>query len=215
VNTTGTLPERIAALRAQVRYHDHRYYVLDDPEIADADYDALFDELVALETAHPEYLTPDSPSQRVGGAPQSAFTTVRHEVPMLSLDKCTTTAELEDWVQRCRKELGAEPLRFTCEPKIDGVAVTLRYEDGGLVLAATRGDGQTGEDITANVRTIGAVPLRLAARTCPPCSRCAARSTCRSQISRRGTSGRGLTGRRPWSTRATARPAACASSTRG
>jgi DNA ligase (NAD+) len=159
--------ERIEALRAQIRHHDYRYYVLDDPEISDADYDGLFDELVALETAHPEYRSPDSPTQRVGGAPQSEFATVRHEVPMLSLDKCTTTAELEDWVQRCRNLLDGEPIRFTCEPKIDGVAVTLRYDAGRLTLAATRGDGQTGEDITANVRAIRAVPLLLEAADVP------------------------------------------------
>jgi DNA ligase (NAD+) len=153
--------ERIDALRALIRHHDYRYHVLDDPEISDAGYDALFDELVALEAGHPELASPDSPTQRVGATPQSAFAAVRHEVAMLSLDKCTTTRELEDWVARCRKELGDEPFAFVGEPKIDGVAVTLRYEAGQLALAATRGDGQTGEDITANVRTIRSVPLRL------------------------------------------------------
>jgi len=161
MSSTASPDARIEALRARIRHHDHRYHVLDDPEISDADYDALFDELVALEAAHPESVTPDSPTQRVGAAPQSEFATVRHAVPMLSLDKCTSNAELEDWAQRCRNLLGGEPFQFTCEPKIDGVAVTLRYERGRLALAATRGDGQTGEDITANVRTVGAVPLRL------------------------------------------------------
>jgi DNA ligase (NAD+) len=153
--------ERLERLRAQIRYHDHRYYVLDEPEIADADYDALFDELVALEAAHPELVIPQSPTQRVGGAPQREFMPVPHDVPMLSLDKCTRISELEDWSERCRNLLGGARSAFTCEPKIDGVAVTLRYESGRLVLAATRGDGQIGEDITANIRTLHAVPLQL------------------------------------------------------
>jgi len=164
----SSLRERVEGLRAQIRYHDHRYYVLDDPEISDADYDALFDELAALESAHPELLSSQSPTQRVGGAPQSEFAQVPHDVPMLSLDKCTSVIELEEWAQRCRNLLGGIQPEFTCEPKIDGVAVTLRYESGRLVLAATRGDGQTGEDITANVRTIGAVPLQLDGSGLPP-----------------------------------------------
>lgn len=159
---------RLEALRTRIRHHDHRYYVLDDPEIADRDYDALFDELSALEAAHPDLVTPDSPTQRVGGAPRGEFASVRHEQPMLSLDKCTSVAELEEWAVRCRKLLGADAvLRYTCEPKIDGVAVTLRYAARRLVLAATRGDGETGEDITANVRTIRAVPLVLDAPDVP------------------------------------------------
>lgn len=159
---------RLEELRALIHYHNHRYHVLDDPEIADAEYDALFDELLALEADHPELVTPDSPSQRVGGVPLTGFRTVRHERPMLSLDKCTTLAELEEWQKRCRNRLGSdEPIRLICEPKIDGVAVALTYERGLLTLGATRGDGQTGEDITANVRTIGAVPLKLTADDVP------------------------------------------------
>ncbi len=160
---------RLEELRALIHYHNHRYHVLDDPEIADAEYDALFDELLALEADHPELVTLDSPSQRVGGAPLSGFRTVRHERPMLSLDKCTATGELEDWLKRCRTRLGdGETIRLICEPKIDGVAVALTYENGLLTLGATRGDGNTGEDITANVRTIGAVPLKLTADDVPP-----------------------------------------------
>jgi DNA ligase (NAD+) len=158
---------RLAELRELIHYHNHRYHVLDDPEIADAEYDALFDELLALEAAHPELVTADSPSQRVGSAPLSEFSSVRHERAMLSLDKCTTFEELADWLQRCRNRLGDETIRLACEPKIDGVAVALNYEDGVLKLAATRGDGQTGEDITANVRTIGAVPLKVDADDLP------------------------------------------------
>ncbi len=154
------IAKRLEALRAEIRQHNHRYHVLDDPLIADAEYDALFDELVALEAEHPELVSDDSPTQRIGAEPLTAFASVTHEVPMLSLEKCTSMEQLEEWLTRCRNRLEVEgPLDLTCEPKIDGVAVTLRYEDGRLVRGATRGDGQTGEDITANVRTIRAVPL--------------------------------------------------------
>ena len=160
---------RLAELRALIHYHNHRYHVLDDPEIADAEYDALFDELLALEGDHPELVTVDSPSQRVGGMPLSGFHSVTHERPMLSLDKCTTFSELTDWLSRCRNRLKDDsPIRLTCEPKVDGVAVALLYEQGVLTRAATRGDGRTGEDISANVRTIGAVPLKLNAEDVPP-----------------------------------------------
>jgi DNA ligase (NAD+) len=164
----NAIEQRIEELRALIRYHNHRYHVLDAPEIADAEYDALYDELVALERDHPELVAADSPTQRVGDEPVAAFAPVRHEIPMLSLDKCASREELEAWADRCRARLGpAEPLEFTCEPKIDGVAVTLVYEGGRLARGATRGDGVTGEDITSNVRTIGAVPLRLDADDLP------------------------------------------------
>ena len=159
---------RLDALRTQLDHHNYCYHVLDAPEIADAEFDALFDELTALEAAHPEFITPDSPSQRVGAAPLAEFAAVTHEVAMLSLEKTATPTELEDWANRCRTRLGEESMAFCCEPKIDGVAVALVYADGQLALAATRGDGQTGEDITANVRTIGAVPLRLRGDGIPP-----------------------------------------------
>ena len=161
--------ERLAELRELLNYHIHRYHVLDQPEIADAEYDALFDELLEIESQHPDWVTPDSPIQRVGGAPASHFDKVAHERAMLSLDKCTTSEELADWVARCRNRLAdSSALSFTCEPKIDGVAVALTYENGLLTLAATRGDGQTGEDITRNVRTIKSVPLKLEAPDVPP-----------------------------------------------
>ncbi len=154
--------DRIEALRAEIHHHNYCYHVLDAPEISDADYDALFDELQALEQAHPDLITPDSPTQRVGAAPLDGFAQVRHEVPMLSLEKATLVEELEDWDRRNRKLLDQEAaLAYSCEPKIDGVAVSLLYESGRLVRAATRGDGTTGEDITANVRTISALPLKL------------------------------------------------------
>jgi DNA ligase (NAD+) len=168
-----SVPERVSeraeALRARIRHHNYRYYVLDDPEIADAEYDALYDELVALEADYPDLVTVDSPTQRIGGEPLTQFASVEHQVPMLSLDKCTTTRELEDWLTRGRSRLNLQgALDLTCEPKIDGVAVTLMYEQGRLVFGATRGDGQTGEDITANVRTLRAVPLVVEHDDLPP-----------------------------------------------
>ena len=146
--TTAGVRKRLDDLRDLVRYHNHRYHVLDAPEIADVEYDAIYDELVGLEAAHPEFVTDDSPTRRVGAAPLSEFRSVTHERPMLSLDKCNTHEEFADWIERCRGRLEPdEELRFACEPKIDGVAVALVYEEGRLVLAATRGDGETGEDV--------------------------------------------------------------------
>ncbi len=162
------LKARLQQLRDELNHHIHRYHVLDAPEISDAQYDALYDELIAIEAAHPQWVSADSPSQRVGGTPLSEFNQVTHEVAMLSLEKCTKQTELGDWIERC-KTLVDNPneLEFTCEPKIDGVAVALSYERGVLRLAATRGDGETGEDITANVRTIKSIPLRLQAKDIP------------------------------------------------
>lgn len=162
----GTRPRdvagRLAELRRLIRHHNYRYHVLDDPEIADVEYDALYDELVALEAEHPDLVTDDSPTQRIGAEPVSEFATVRHRVPMLSLDKCSNADDLAAWAARCASRLGVDgDLALTCEPKIDGVAVTVRYEHGRLTLGATRGDGTTGEDITANVRTLRAVPLTI------------------------------------------------------
>ena len=153
---------RVAELRTQLHRHNHLYYVLDAPEITDAEYDRLLRELQELETQHPELITPDSPTQRVGAAPLKAFGTVRHSLPMLSLDNAFTEQEVADFDRRVRERLGTErPVEYAAEPKLDGLAVSMRYEDGVLVQAATRGDGTTGEDITQNVRTIASVPLRL------------------------------------------------------
>lgn len=161
VSTSAT--ERAEALRAQIRYHDTRYYELADPEIPDADYDALVHELVELEAAHPELLTPDSPTQQVAGQRTAAFSPVQHRVPMMSLDNAFSFVELDAWAERLQRRLAdeAELGPYFCELKFDGLAVSLRYEDGRYVQAATRGDGRIGEDVTANVATIGVVPSRL------------------------------------------------------
>ena len=154
---------RADELRRKIHYHDHRYYVLDDPVISDYEYDMLVQELKAIEAQYPELVTPDSPTQRVGGSPQSGFSTVEHSVPMLSLDNSYSISELESFDMRVRKGLGTDrTVRYVSEPKIDGLAVTLRYERGVFVLGATRGDGRVGENITANLKTIKSIPLRLA-----------------------------------------------------
>ena len=153
---------RISELRRLVAYHSHRYHVLDDPEVPDTTYDALYDELAALEQDHPELVTPDSPTQRVGAPPSERFKKVAHATPMGSLEKVTTAEALEKWADDIRKRLGSdEPVAYVLEPKIDGLAINLTYEDGILVRGATRGDGVQGEDVTVNLRTIGSVPLRM------------------------------------------------------
>jgi DNA ligase (NAD+) len=165
----GKAATRAAELREQLHHHGHQYYVLDAPTIPDAEYDRLFKELQALEAAHPELLTPDSPTQRVGGKALDAFEKVPHRVPMLSIRTETDTeaSGAEAFDTRIRKELGlseSDPaVDYVAELKFDGLAMSLRYEDGVLVQAATRGDGETGEDVTQNVRTIGQIPLRLPA----------------------------------------------------
>ncbi|AYQ29591.1 NAD-dependent DNA ligase LigA [Polaromonas sp. SP1] len=164
---------RVAALRAELHLHAHRYYVLDEPTIPDAEYDRLFKELQALEAAHPELLTADSPTQRVGGKPLDQFASVRHKVPMLSIRTETDTeaSGAQNFDTRVRKELGlAEsdpPVEYVAELKFDGLAMSLRYENGILVQAATRGDGEVGEDVTQNIRTINQIPLRLPADAPP------------------------------------------------
>ena len=156
-----TPKEEIKQLREKVRFHLHRYHVLDDPEIPDIEFDVLFDRLVELEKTHPDLVVSDSPTQRVGAEPLTQFDEVVHSAQMLSLDKCASDAEIQAWQVRCERILGAEIPHYVCEPKIDGVAVSLLYEDGVLIRAATRGNGEIGEDITNNVRTIDQVPLRL------------------------------------------------------
>src|ERR1039458_2263856 len=159
---------RAAELSAELRRHEHLYYVLDSPEISDAQYDALMNELKQLEAPHPELVTPDSPTQRVGGKPAEGFRKVAHSRPMLSLDNAYSAEELAAWDARCRELAGPLPVEYVAEFKLDGLSVALRYgpADGGgsrLIDGLTRGDGQTGEDVTSNIRTIRSVPLRISA----------------------------------------------------
>lgn len=152
--------KQIADLREKIRYHEHRYYVLDDPEISDAKYDALLNELKRLEAEHPELVTPESPTQRVGGAPREGFVTVRHQRAMLSLDNAYSFDELREFDRRARETLGRLTLEYVCEHKFDGLSVSLLYKKGKLARGITRGDGTTGEDVTPNVRTIRSIPLQ-------------------------------------------------------
>ncbi|AUM14402.1 NAD-dependent DNA ligase LigA [Ketobacter alkanivorans] len=160
--TEQTIKQQIDQLREQLREHNYLYYVLDEPSIPDVEYDRLFQQLKQLETAHPELISSDSPTQRVGAQPLAAFQQVQHRIPMLSLDNVFNEEELIAFDRRIRERLNVEgEIQYVCEPKLDGLAVSLLYENGVLVQAATRGDGQTGEDITMNIRTIESIPLRL------------------------------------------------------
>ena len=150
---------KIEALREKIRYHEHRYYVLDAPEISDAEFDRLINELKKLEAEHPELITPDSPTQRVGGKPREGFVKVAHSSPMLSLDNAYSEQELRDWERRVQGLTGQKSVAYVCELKMDGLSMALRYEGGRFVRGITRGDGSTGEDVTENVRTIRSAPL--------------------------------------------------------
>ncbi|MEJ2790901.1 MULTISPECIES: NAD-dependent DNA ligase LigA [unclassified Pseudoxanthomonas] len=158
---------RIADLRRQLEDANHRYHVLDEPNIPDAEYDRLLRELDELETAHPELVTADSPTQRVGNAPAGKFAEVRHAIPMLSLGNAFSDEEVEDFVRRIADKLKRPTLLFSAEPKLDGLAISLRYEGGAFVQGATRGDGATGEDVTLNLRTVKAIPLKLRGKGWP------------------------------------------------
>ncbi|MDZ7344480.1 MAG: NAD-dependent DNA ligase LigA [candidate division KSB1 bacterium] len=151
----------VEKLRKELNYHSYRYYVLDDPEISDAEYDRLFRRLQELEEQFPELVTPDSPTQRVGAAPLEEFETVNHTIPMVSLDNAFDDGEMRDFDQRLRKLLGIEEIEYIVEPKLDGTAVELVYENGVFTVGSTRGDGYTGENITQNLKTIKSIPLRL------------------------------------------------------
>jgi len=153
--------KRAEDLRRKIERHNYRYYILDDPEVSDAEYDELLRELRAVEEEHPDLVTPDSPTQRVGGEPREGFATIRHETPMRSLLSIASEEEMQRFVETCRKELTRDDVPLVAEPKYDGVSVELVYDGGRLVSASTRGDGTTGEDITPNVRTIREVPFRL------------------------------------------------------
>ena len=157
----ASVKKEIEELREKLRYHEYRYYVLDAPEISDAAYDRMMNRLKELETAHPELVTADSLTVRVGGAPREGFSTVRHARPMLSLDNAFSYEALRDWDKRVREGSGQEKIEYIAEHKFDGLSISLQYEDGVLVRGVTRGDGTTGEDVTPNVKTIRSIPLRV------------------------------------------------------
>src|SRR5579859_2860938 len=159
--------QRIAALRAEIERHNYHYYVLDDPEVSDAAYDRLFAELRELEGLHPELLSPGSPTQRVGGTPVAGFGPVAHRTSMLSLNNAFSEDDVIAFDRRAREALHADVVDYAVEPKFDGLAINLRYENGVFVQGATRGDGFTGEDVTPNLRTVRNVPLRLRGKTPP------------------------------------------------
>jgi len=158
------IEKEIAELRDKIRYHEHRYYVLDDPEISDFEFDKLMQRLKELELQHPELVTPDSPTQRVGGAPAAEFPKVRHPAPMMSLDNTYSVDDLRDFDRRVRELAGRDRVEYVAELKLDGLSMALTYQDGEFVRGVTRGDGEVGEDVTSNIRTIRSVPLRLEAK---------------------------------------------------
>ncbi len=157
--------QKIEALRDKIRYHEHRYYVLDDPQISDAEFDRLMNDLKALEAERPELVTPDSPTQRVGGKPREGFVKVSHSSAMLSLDNAYTEEEVRDWERRVHELSGESRVDYVCELKLDGMSLSLRFASGKLALGITRGDGTVGEDVTLNVRTVRSVPLTISAKT--------------------------------------------------
>jgi len=164
----ASVQQRVARLRAEIDLHIYRYHVLDDPEVLDSEYDKLMQELRSLEEAHPSLVVPESPTQRVGGAPVDAFAQVRHRTPMLSLDNAFAREEVVAFDRRVRERLETEKeIRYSCEPKLDGLAVSITYRKGSLEVGATRGDGAVGEDVTHNIRTIQSVPLRLSGKAVP------------------------------------------------
>ncbi|WP_372522970.1 NAD-dependent DNA ligase LigA [Sulfuricaulis sp.] len=168
MSSADKLRKRAEELRKEINYHNYRYYVLDDPVVSDAQYDKLLRELQQIESEHPGLITPDSPTRRVGAAPLSEFGEVRHKIPMTSMDNAFDDAEAREWDQRVRKSIEIEgKVAYTAEPKFDGTSVSLRYENGVLMQVGTRGDGSTGEDVTANVRTIKTVPLHLQGKGWP------------------------------------------------
>ena len=163
--------KQISTLRNLIRHHEYCYYVLDTPEIPDVEYDKLIKQLQNLELTHPELITPDSPTQRVGGAPLSQFSSIKHQLPMLSLDNVFDESSFIAFNKRIKDRLELDEdqaVEYCCELKLDGLAVSLIYENGQFIQAATRGDGTTGEDITANVRTIKTIPLVLQGENIPP-----------------------------------------------
>src|SRR5438552_13622494 len=159
------LSKKIEDLREKIRHHEYRYYVLDDPQISDAEFDQLMNQLIKLETEHPDLITADSPSQRVGGKPREGFLKVRHSSPMLSLDNTYSEDELCNWERRVHELSGQKEVEYVCELKLDGMSLALHYENGKLVRGITRGDGSEGEDVTLNVRTVRSIPLSISRET--------------------------------------------------
>jgi DNA ligase (NAD+) len=159
--TKQNVQDEVESLRDEIRHHEYRYYVLDDPEVSDAEFDRLMNELKKLEAEHPELVTPDSPTQRVGGKPREGFLKVPHSVPMLSLDNAYNEEDLRNWERRVHELAGRKDIEYVCELKLDGMSLALRYEAGKLARGITRGDGSTGEDVTANVRTVRSIPLSI------------------------------------------------------
>src|SRR6266566_9561318 len=153
--------QKIEALREKIRYHEHLYYVLDNPEISDTEFDKLMQQLQQLEAEHPTLITPDSPTQRVGGKPREGFVKVRHSSPMLSLDNTYNEEELRAWERRVHELTGRKDVEYMCELKLDGMSMALRYADAQLERGITRGDGSVGEDVTLNVRTVRSIPLSI------------------------------------------------------
>src|SRR5436305_13898925 len=158
---SAKLQNEIERLREEIRHHEYRYYVLDDPEISDAEFDRLMTQPKKLEAERPELITADSPTQRVGGKPREGFVKVPHSVPMLSLDNAYNEEDLRNWERRVHELSGRKDVEFVCELKLDGMSLAVRYENGQLVRGITRGDGTTGEDVTANVRTVRSIPLSI------------------------------------------------------
>src|SRR5947199_9122101 len=152
---------KVEALRDSIRHHEYLYYVLDQPEISDLEFDKLMRQLKDLESQNPSLIRPDSPTQRVGGKPREGFVKLRHSSPMLSLDNTYNEEELRDWERRVHELSGRNDIEYVCELKLDGMSMALRYEDGKLVRGITRGDGGIGEDVTSNVRTVRSVPLSI------------------------------------------------------
>ena len=212
-----TPADQIADLRERIRHHEERYYIHTDPEISDAEFDALMKALVALEAAHPDLVTPDSPTQRVSGRPAEGFATVAHAEPLLSLDNAYTEDELRAFDERVLKGLSLEAgheVAYLAELKIDGLSIALTYTGGVLVRGVTRGDGVQGEDVTLNVRTIRAIPLRLRGSAGAPQPRGPRRGLPAQHVVRpHQRRARAQRARRCLPTRATPRPARCAHST--
>ena len=159
--------ERIHSIREQIHQHNYAYYVLNDPSITDEEFDQLFNELLKLESEHPEFLTDDSPTQRVGAKSDSAFDAVQHAVPMLSLNNVFSDGDAVDFDRRVRSLTDVQHLNYMVEPKVDGLAISIIFREGKLIRAATRGDGEVGENVTGNVRTIRSIPLTLLSENIP------------------------------------------------